>query len=240
MSTEETKPKKKKKGFFAAIGDVFYESTETTSENTEDTHDEEEISVSNTGDIDPSLIQALNIPTSGDGVFDKNFEKMLLDVIESNNLPGVDYYEFQKAIKQMNNGGMNESTLFQTVFNSLRIADSNLTVETLMSSVDHYVAKMREEEAEFESEMQNSISAEVVAKREQAKALNEQNKEYLAQIQELNTKMSENSNKALELNNEADLANNKITQTQKNFIVTMASIISGLESDKTKISQLIK
>jgi uncharacterized coiled-coil DUF342 family protein len=70
--------------------------------------------------------------------------------------------------------------------------------------------------------------------------LNDKNKEILAQIEALNKEMSENSKKGLELNNEADLAHNKITQTHKNFAVTLNKVVSGLESDKNKISILIK
>jgi len=70
--------------------------------------------------------------------------------------------------------------------------------------------------------------------------VNDENRRLLAQIQEINNQMSENSNRALELNNEADLAHNKITQTHKNFIVTLSRVVSGLEADKNKINNLIK
>jgi hypothetical protein len=239
--SQENETKKKKKGNF--LSNLFFESS---SEETVDTNDTaevpaEDITVTNSaGSVDASLAGSLDIPSTGDGVFDENFNKVLLQIIADNDIPGVDYYEFQKAVKQMNNGGMNESMLFQTVYNSLKIADPTLTAEKLLSSVDHYVSKLREEEANFEVEMQSSINSEVTSKRNEALALNDKNKEILAQIEALNKEMSENSKKGLELNNEADLAHNKITQTHKNFAVTLNKVVSGLESDKNKISQLIK
>jgi len=237
--SEENKTKKKKIGKF--LSNLFYDSANTDSQKLNESQNDDslpEISVSNSGGS--MLNNSLEIPSSGDGVFDENFHNALSQIISENNIPGVDYYEFQKAVKQMNNGGMNEQMLFQTVYNSLKIADQNLTAEKLLSSVDHYVSKLKEEEVDFESEMSASIQSEVVSKREEARRLNEENKELLAKIQEINNQMSANSNKALELNNEADLANNKITQTHRNFIVTLNKVVSDLESDKQKINSLIK
>lgn len=240
--SQENETKKKKKGNF--FSNLFFESTEETVDNSSNDITEvpaEDITVTNSGgNVDASLASSLDIPSSGDGVFDENFNKALLQIIADNDIPGVDYYEFQKAVKQMNNGGMNESMLFQTVYNSLKIADPTLTTEKLLSSVDHYVSKLREEEAHFETEMSASVDNEVSRKREEAKGLNDKNKEILAQIEELNNQMSDNSKRALELNNEADLAHNKITQTHKNFVVTLNKVVSGLESDKNKIIELIK
>jgi len=241
MSQDETK-KKKKGNFFT---NLLFESSEETgsTDSTSEAIDEfeGEISVTNSTVVNAATpMESMNIPSSGDGVFDENFNKALQQIIADNDIPGVDYYEFQKAVKQMSNGGMSESILFETVYNSLRIADPSLSVEKLLSSVDHYISKLREEEKSFEAEMNESIHLEVTSKREEAKSLNEENKRLLLQIEEINKKMSENSNKSLELNNEADLANNRITQTHKNFIVTLGRVVSGLESDKTKISSLIK
>jgi hypothetical protein len=237
MATEENKTKKKKGNFFS---NLLYGPEETVEETVEDTT--EDINVSNSGAAVASApIQNFNIPVTGDGVFDKSFNDAFQQMIADNNIPGIDYFEFKQALKGMGGvAGLSEAVTFQTVFNTLKVGDPNLTKEKLLSAVDHYVGVLRAEETEFKSEMNASTEQEVTSRRQKAESLNAENVDLVQQIQNINEKIQRNNEEALKLNAEAADAEAKIGQTHKNFITTLAHVVSSLETDKEKIGQLIK
>jgi hypothetical protein len=239
MATEENKTEKKKKGFFSKIANVFLESEGTENEVAESVAQEtsEEISVVNSGSMSQNPV--FSIPVTGDGAFDKNFADAFQQLIFDNDLPGVDYVEFSKALKQMSGVGLNESVLFQTVFTTLKVSAPTLTKKTLQDAVDTYINLLKSEEQEFKEEMQANVESEVVSRRTKAESLNLENKELVQQIQDIQEKISQNQQEALKLNGEAADIESKISQTHKNFTVTLASVIANLETDKAKIEQLI-
>lgn len=235
MSEETTK---KKKGFFSKLTDLVYETPEEANQ--------DNISVSNSGgDLESSPIEAtaapINIQTSGDGVFDEKFNQIFQDLIAENNIPGIDYFEFKQAIQGMAGvAGLNEAASFKTAFTTLKVSDPNLTKETLMSSIDVYIKLLNEEENEFNTAIQEKTANEVDARRKQAADLTAENEALVKQIQDINAKIADNQNKTLELNNEAAHEEAQIGQTVKNFVKTLAHVQAGLETDKTKIEQLIQ
>jgi len=244
MATEKNETTKKKKGNF--FTNLLYGPEETVDGTNEDTSlgDDmsltDNISVSNSGNA-AIMAQSFNVPITGDGVFDKNFNDSFQKLIADNNIQGIDYFEFAQSLKGMNGtAGLNEATSFQSVYNILKVGDPSLTKEKLLQAVDHYIGVLRAEEADFKSEMIESTEQEVVARRQKAESLNAENKDLVQQIQNLNEKIQKNNEDCVMLNSEAANAEAKIGQTHKNFITTLAYVVSTLETDKEKIIQLIK
>lgn len=233
MSEEKTK---KKSNWFK---NLIFESDETlsTEENIEG------INVSNSGGnigTPTASISNLNIPTSGDGVFDQKFDDLFQELIAQNNIPGIDYFEFRQAIKQMSGvAGLNEAASFQTAFTTLKVGDPTLSKEKLMNSVDYYSKVLSKEEGEFNAELKSQTNSEVISKREKVESLNVENQDLLKQITNINEQIRRNQEEAIRLNNEASHAEANISQTSKNFIKTLTHVQATLETDKTKISTLI-
>jgi outer membrane murein-binding lipoprotein Lpp len=239
MATEENETIKKKKGNF--FTNLIFGPEETVDETSEDVISDEKISISNSGNATMPPIQNFNIPVTGDGVFDKNFNDLFQSLIVENNIQGIDYFEFSQSLKGMSGtAGLSEATSFQSVYNILKVGDPSLTKEKLLKAVDHYVGVLRNEETEFKSEMQASTEREVIARRQKVDSLNTENKDLVQQIQNLNEKIQKNNEDCVALSAEAANAEAKIGQTHKNFITTLAYVISNLETDKEKINQLIK
>jgi len=207
----------------------------------------EDINVSNTsgdapaeGASDDNLADNLDLNTTGDGVFDKKFGEALNQLINENDMPGLDYLELKRALKGMGSvASMDESVAFKSAFASLRAVDSTLTADKILNSVDFYLGLLKTEEEDFEAAMQQQISENVTALKNQAQEKIDENKEILQKIQELNDKMSENQEKAQALNKEAAHAEININQTHKNFVKTISSVREGMISDKEKISNSI-
>jgi hypothetical protein len=236
MSTES---KKKKGGWFT---NLFFEEVPAGAENNEETAESEDITVSSSeSDIvdGGGAMSSLNLQV-GDGVFDQKFAELFERVIAENNIPGIDYFEFRNAL-QSNSAiaGLNESASFAVAFNGLRAGDPNLTKESLATSIDHYKKVLTEEEVEFNGELANKTKEEVEARRDKVKQLNSENEAHLNKIKELNELISSNQEEIITLNNEASVAEAKINQTEKNFIVTLTHVMSKLDTDKQKITELI-
>ncbi|MEK6829522.1 MAG: hypothetical protein AABY15_05340 [Nanoarchaeota archaeon] len=226
---------KQKRGFFSKL---FFEEK---SEETTKTAPEDDIKVSNTAAQNGSaVIESLNIPITGDGIFDKRFSDALQQAIAENNIQGIDYFEFSQALKSMSGAGLNEAIGFQTIFTTLKVGDASFTKEKLLSSIDHYVGVLKKEEQEFKNELLAKTEQDVTSRRNRVASLNSENQELLMQIQSINEKIAKNQEEALALNSEASNSEAVIGQTNKNFITTLAHVVSGLETDKLKIGQLIK
>jgi hypothetical protein len=228
---------KGKKGWFS----FMYEDTDATAESTNSEETTEEINVSNSGDevTDAGAANvSMDIPTSGDGVFDQKFFEFFQGIIKENNIPGIDYFEYREALKKMK--ALPENSAFQMAFDNFKIIDGNLTKETILSSIDHYDGLLANEEKDFEAEMAAETEREVTARRQKATDLQTENKDILQQITNLQEKISHNQEEAINLNNEAALAEVKIGQTGKNFTKTLTSVRTKLDTDKTKIGELVQ
>lgn len=229
-----------KKGFFSKLSDIgsnlIFEKDETSEVGAD-------ISVSNSesANIAPiASIVNLNIPTSGNGVFDQKFNDSFQALIEENNMPGIDYFELRQAIKNMSGiAGLNEAACFQTAFTTLKVGDPSLSKEKLMKSVDHYVKVLTNEEKEFNAELSSKTDVEVITRRSKVESLNDENNKLVQQITDINEKIRKNQEEAIKLNGEASTAEANIGQTSKNFIITLAHVKSTLETDKQKITTLI-
>ncbi len=230
---------KKSKGWFSKVADVFTEEVTAGQE----TESNEEITVSNTGgevikDVGVSPTAGVSITPSGDGVFDQKFSDFLQGLISDNNIDGIDYFEFREALKGMS--GLPNETKFQMAFDNFKIVDKNLSKETILKSIDHYVGILENEEKGFVIEMKEETDREVTAKQNKAKELTNDNKNILQEIQNLNEKIAHNQAEAVRLNDEAAHSQVKISQTGKNFTTTLAQVKSGLTTDKAMISELVK
>lgn len=229
---------KKKKGWFSMVSDVFLEEVTSDSESQEPT---EEINVSNTSEVvtDAGATNTpLAIPTSGDGVFDKKFHDFLQGLIKENNIPGIDYFEFREALKGMS--GLPNETKYQMAFDNFKIVDASLTKEVILSSVDHYVGILDSEAKQFKVEMKTETAKEVTDKQNKAKELINDNKNLLQDIKNLQEKIAHNQDLSSKLTNEAAHSQVNISQTGKNFEVTIGQVKAGLTSDKVMISELVK
>jgi hypothetical protein len=232
---------KGKKGWFdwAFEGSGSEETVENTSEETT-----EEVNVSNSSGIvtdtgiSTPAFEAMNIPFSGDGVFDQKFFDFFQGIIKDNNIPGIDYFEYREALKTMK--ALPENTAFQMAFDNFKIIDESFSKEVILSSIDHYDGLLAKEEKDFEAEMSSETESEVNARRQKATDLQTSNVDILQQIQNLQEKISHNQEEAIKLNNEAALAEVKIGQTAKNFTKTLTHVRIALDTDKTKVGALVQ
>ncbi len=244
MSDTTNNSGKPKKSFFKTLSNLVYEEDTTTSEETTN-------STAASSNAQPNKFQYsettqstnipsnLGIPNVG-GTFDEKFYNSFLHVLENNNIEGVDYLEFSKAKKAMDNiPGMAEAVKYQSTYASLK-ANSTITKEQLLKTADFYIEKLENEGKEFDVEMQNEISAQVHARNEQSKSKEAEIVKKQEDIAKLQNEINVLNAEIGQSNVEAQQFQAKIDSTAKNFKITLEAVKGQINLDKQNIQTYIQ
>lgn len=164
------------------------------------------------------------------GVESEQIVKMIKKVIEDNNIPGIDYFEFKQNIESMNSIAIDEKNKYLSTFTIL--SNQGCTKNTILSSIDTYVGLINKERENFRGELQNEYS-EKVEKRQDEVAKAE------LQIKELNDKIIELNSFIVTTKQEIANESNRIQITEANFNKSIESVIGELNQDKEKITNYI-
>ena len=240
---QESKPKK---GWLSKLGNAIFEeesseqSTETTSTPAvENTAVPSKFAYSDVQNVNPSANPNIQAFPNANGMFDEKFYNNFLQVIEANNIEGIDYFEFSKALKALSNTGMADPLKYQAAFGSLK-ANSNLTKDTLLKTADFYIEKLAQEEAEFNNEMKREVAAQVNSRLNQAKAKQDEIVKKQEEIAKLQSEMATLQGEIGTLNMEAQQTQANIDSTAKNFKVSLEVLKNQIELDKQNINTYIQ
>lgn len=164
------------------------------------------------------------------GVVDDKFLDMLWSVIEQNNMPGQDYFEFKQAIESMSSLPIDERNKFLTTFTIFQ--SQGCKKESLTTSVDNYINVIKSELSNFNSEFENQKHQKVTSRLEKVE-------ETKKKVQRLNEEIVELNNFILSETQAAQQEEMSLRMTANNFETSAQKIISVLESDKNKINTYI-
>ena len=165
------------------------------------------------------------------GIVDNKFIEVLTGVIEENNQPGQDYFEFKQAVENMNSLSMPEQQKFQTVYSVLGL--QGCTKEGLLLSLDKYVQLIQKEKENFDTEMNTQFQSKVQSKLDEVERSKNELAELTKRIQELNTKI-------LTLQQEAGSEEMGLRATEANFQASADVIVNEMLGDKQKITTFIQ
>lgn len=188
----------------------------------------------NTNATIPSMVMQ-----SQNGMFDEKFYNSFLQILETNNIEGMDYFEFSKVLKSLSNTGMADPLKYQAAFSSLQ-ANSDLTKQRLVETADFYIEKLDQEEKSFSSEMKNEVDAQVGSRLSQAKSKQDEISKNQEIINKLQTEMGVLQGEIGSLNMEAQQAQAKIDSTAKNFKVSLEVLKGQINLDKQNINTYIQ
>lgn len=182
----------------------------------------------------------VNVAPQMNGMFDEKFLAHLLDVIEKNNLDGMDYFEFSKSKKNLDNApGFTEQMKFQSAFGVLA-ASTNLTKERLLETADFYIKVLEKEETEFENSKNAEIEAQVSSRLNDASEKEAMIAKKTEDINKLQIEITQLRTEIGVLQNEAQNSQFKIESTAKNFKYTLDSVKNQIVSDKNNIQNFIQ
>lgn len=231
----------KKKGFWDKVKSIALEpevSTEETNSGAQST------SQSSTGEQPSkfvySNVQASQImPTFSKGQFDEKLFAGFVSHMEEKNLEGVDYLEFSKAKKGLDNiAGMSDPLKYQSAFASLK-ANSPITKERLLETADFYIKELDVQKSEFEEEMHREIEHEVTQRHKEIENKNAEIISKQEEIARIQSQINELQAGIADLNNTAAVAEQNIKATENNFNVTLEVVKAQIMLDKENIKNYI-
>jgi hypothetical protein len=168
--------------------------------------------------------------TSVQGVVDNKYVDLLESVIEQNNIPGQDYFEFKQATENMKAIVMDEKTKFQTVYQILSLQGCKKDV--LISSIDTYIKVIQKEKANFDAEMKSAYDQKVQAKLAEAEKAKKE-------LEAITKKVTELNNTIIALSQAAQQEEMQIRATESNFKASAELIVNEMVADKEKINLYI-
>jgi uncharacterized protein YoxC len=239
MSNSE---KSKKKGGFLSIF-INQDETETTVESNDS-------NTSNTSTPTPNT-QVNSMPVSNglvnqtiplQGVFNQGMYEHLRKTLAENNMPGIDYWEFQEAKNDMNGQtGMTEQSKYVSAFIALKAASgSKITKDSLLQAADFYIGIVDKEVQEFKEESAASRGQKVDALMEDSKQKEASINEKIQLINKLNEEIAKLRTEVSTLQNEAQNNAIKIDNAINSFVTTAEAVKKQINDDKMNINAFIQ
>jgi len=241
----------KSKGFFSKAMDIFSEEVEEVQEVVEvkepkkvkEVTPTQTMSISANDDGIPASYRRTSIsntPTVAKAKFSEEFYNHFQTVIEANDLDGADYFEFRKTYEVLKaTPSMSEIGALQATFAVLKGTSPELTVETLLSTADHYLNVVEKENEDFHGQLEDKLDVEVggrngeIAKEQ---VLQQDKADLIAQLQ---AEIAESAEREITLKNEVVLEQGKIDEVSSNWDFTINLVKSNIETDKGNIEQYL-
>jgi len=161
----------------------------------------------------------------------------LLETLEENNLPGFDYLEFYKALKAQEKTDIPEKLKFQTVFSTAGVL--GLTLDKLKSSIDYYLKKLSEKEADFNIMVDRQLQEKVVSKQSELQNILKKEEELISKIEQINKELQSFTSKKEEIKSEIIDQEKRIEIVRTNFFATIKHLQSLINNDKEKINKYL-
>ena len=80
---------------------------------------------------------------------DHKFIEHFATVLEKNNLPGADYFEFRATLKNLSNLGLQEEQQFQAAWASFRALNKDINPNLLTSTANQYLTTLQSDREAF-------------------------------------------------------------------------------------------
>lgn len=191
--------------------------------------------------------QPLNVPqqqtvvpvTGVVGVINKEMYDTLMNVIEEQNFPGPDYLELKRAADSMSSVIPDENTRYISAYTVLKSSNNNFNKTVILNSIDKYIQFIENEKTDAQNQLSQIYQNEIGSRQneiEKRVKLIEENKK---KIEELNAQIMSASQEINTINGEMLTKKTELEIQEKNFNVTVESIINGLNNDKNKLNTII-
>jgi hypothetical protein len=121
----------------------------------------------------------------------------LIKLIEDNNLEGFDYLEFMDSVQKMSAVALPEADKYKLVFTTAQ--SFGVTVDKLLTAVDHYLKVIEKHKTEFEGHVNNQMDSEIEKRKLRVIELDKETETLNAKIAEISQKIASNTTEVLAL-----------------------------------------
>lgn len=185
--------------------------------------------------VTPSVVTNAAVPVPTVNKETTQVNQKILDKlcahIENFNLPGPDYIELRKAA---NSEGMmtipDESVRLQAAFATLKSMHPNFSKDTVLKSIDTYVAELRKQNDIAKAQIESKRKSEVEDRKKEIKEKEKRIAELQQEIVNISTEVSSMKETVAATDAECD-------KNISEFEYAVNLIVGNLETDKAKISE---
>ncbi len=175
------------------------------------------------------------------GVVDSKFRDVLEKLLEENNLEGIDFLEFIKAVKSTANiPGFTENIRYSSTFSTLKAASSKLDKAYLLQTADHYIKVLSDEEKVFDANMQKAVDSQVSSLQNQAKDKEAEIQKKREQMLKLQQEIEVMQGEINQLNMKSQDAQTQINFKAQDFKSSIIALRQEIEQNKQSIQTYIQ
>ncbi|MCC6815654.1 MAG: hypothetical protein IT267_04525 [Saprospiraceae bacterium] len=176
-----------------------------------------------------------NLPSSQKS---QKFIELLSNLLEKNNLPGYDYFEYKKALQSVSKlGTMDESLLFKTVYAAAQ--SMGVDAQQLISTARKYLEVLENERSNFMQAADNYLSQTLKVKSEEQKALEQSLTSNKSKMEQLQKELGEQEIKMQTLSKELDEVKLKVENNKNDFGTTYLGFVEEIKVDIQKMEQYL-
>lgn len=165
------------------------------------------------------------------------FQNYFTALMEKLDLPGPDYFEFAKAVKDLESDLPNEDARFKAVFKTLKA--SGLTKEILLSSATKYLSEFEKDKEVFTKQVSEKETQEIESRNKEISGLETENKSIDEQIEKLQKEKETNLQKIESLKAEIQTAEAKIHNNEGGYRLAYDQIVGKINEDLKKIQTVL-
>jgi peptidoglycan hydrolase CwlO-like protein len=182
------------------------------------------------------MIHTKELFADGKTLDDKSLE-MLTKVIEENNLPGFDYYEFKRSVAMLKTMSLDEATAHKSAFQTA--STMGLTKEKLIETAQYYRNLMDKESAQFMAALETQNKTRVSDKQVDVKRLQDQVSRHEAEVARLQEEIATYKQQVAQTEQNIVTEGEKLNQRKEAFESTLKSIALVIEADIEKMHQYL-
>lgn len=175
--------------------------------------------------------------TQGGTVNDRSI-KVLMEAMESANLPGFDYLEFKKSLQNLKKMDFTDSVRFQTAYAAAQAM--GVTPQQLQDSATHYLNVLEKEHQKFLRALAGQRQQQVGDKEARLQQIDVDVQRQEAKIKELQQQIEKSRADHKKLKTSIERSAQKLTQTKADFETTLGVITKGIEQDMQHMREFLK
>ncbi|MTB49331.1 hypothetical protein [Lewinella sp. W8] len=172
------------------------------------------------------------------GAINDRFVKVLMEAMETANLPGFDYLEYKKALQNLKKMNFTDGVRFQTAYAAAQ--GMGVTPQQLTDSAQHYLNILKKEEQKFQKALQGQKSQQIKDKEAQLTQLDQQIAGQEAKIKELKAQIEKTRKEQQKLQQTISKSTQKLATTQADFETTYSTITAGITKDIELMKEYLK
>ncbi len=167
---------------------------------------------------------------------DQKFYELLTGILEKNNFPGYDYFEFKKSLQSVAKlGNMDEAMMYKTVFATAQ--SMQVDAEHLVNTAKNYLNILENEQSKFHKAADTYLSEQVQSKNTELSSLSENLNSNKVKWEELKKEIENQESRLKVLSEEIEQTKLKISNSKKEFGQQYLRFVEEIKTDIEKMNK---